>query len=91
MNPSPNRNATLTMKPNHNPILNPTLGNSGIFFELKHWKEGKKKTSCRCWALVEREEIEDGEHSMELCVRTATTTTTTTPSRALRRFLFTAS
>mmetsp|Transcript_41965 Transcript_41965/g.111802 ORF Transcript_41965/g.111802 Transcript_41965/m.111802 type:complete len:226 (+) Transcript_41965:1217-1894(+) len=41
-------------------------GNSGIFFELKHWKDGKKKTSCRCWALVERDEIEDGEHSMEL-------------------------
>ena len=35
-------------------------------FEFKHFKEGKKKISTKCWAFLEREDLKEGRHLLEL-------------------------
>ena len=35
-------------------------------FEFKHFKEGKKKISTKCWAFLEREDLKEGRPLLEL-------------------------
>lgn len=39
---------------------------AAIFFEFKHFKEAKKKTSTRCYAFMETDEITEGGKVLEL-------------------------
>ena len=48
------------------PIEHIKEGNCGIFFEFMHYKPSKRKTSCRCWAMMEQDEIEEGPLALEL-------------------------
>jgi len=41
-------------------------GNGAVFLELKHYKPDKKKISCRCWSLIESDEVQDGPAAFEL-------------------------
>lgn len=36
------------------------LGGAAIFFEFYHYKPKKRKKSCRCWALLEMDEVAKG-------------------------------
>jgi len=36
-------------------------GNCSIFFEFMHYKQAKNKSSCRCWGLMEKDEIVERE------------------------------
>mmetsp|Transcript_40029 Transcript_40029/g.98356 ORF Transcript_40029/g.98356 Transcript_40029/m.98356 type:complete len:200 (-) Transcript_40029:105-704(-) len=55
-----NTNITLM----HN--LDLILPGSAIFFEFRHYKKEKNKMSTKCWAFLEREDLRDGPHVLEL-------------------------
>lgn len=42
------------------------LDGAAISFEFFHYKAKKRKKSCRCWALLEMDEIKDGSVVLEL-------------------------
>ncbi|GMI45649.1 hypothetical protein TrCOL_g13801 [Triparma columacea] len=48
------------------PISQLEEGNCGVFFELMHYKSKKAKTSCRAWAFMEKDEVKEGETSLEI-------------------------
>ena len=48
------------------PIEHISEGNCGIFFELMHYKPSKHKGSCRCWAMMEQDELAEGDLALEL-------------------------
>lgn len=41
-------------------------GNGAFFLEFKHYKPDKNKISCRCWSLIECDEVLDGPAAFEL-------------------------
>ncbi|RLN95475.1 hypothetical protein BBJ28_00007265 [Nothophytophthora sp. Chile5] len=42
------------------------LNGAAIAFEFFHYKAKKRKKSCRCWALLEMDEVKDGPVVLEL-------------------------
>eukprot|EP00287_Rhodomonas_sp_CCMP768_P023059 CAMPEP_0202827256 /NCGR_PEP_ID=MMETSP1389-20130828/14149_1 /ASSEMBLY_ACC=CAM_ASM_000865 /TAXON_ID=302021 /ORGANISM="Rhodomonas sp., Strain CCMP768" /LENGTH=240 /DNA_ID=CAMNT_0049500633 /DNA_START=96 /DNA_END=818 /DNA_ORIENTATION=+ len=42
------------------------LPGAAIFFEFKHFKAAKEKLSTKCWAFLEREDLHEGDHVLEL-------------------------
>ncbi len=45
-----------------------TCAGSAIFFEFRHYKAAKSKVSTKCWAFLEREDLKEGHHVLELSV-----------------------
>ena len=39
---------------------------AAIVFEFKHFKPKKDKISTKCWAFLEREDVKEGVHNLEL-------------------------
>lgn len=52
----------ITLKSNYESIL----PGAAVLFELKHFKEKKSKISTKCWAFLEREDLKEGRHMLEL-------------------------
>mmetsp|Transcript_22100 Transcript_22100/g.42965 ORF Transcript_22100/g.42965 Transcript_22100/m.42965 type:complete len:325 (+) Transcript_22100:162-1136(+) len=42
------------------------LPGSAVFFEFRHYKKKKAKISVKCWGFIEREDLKDGDHVVEL-------------------------
>mmetsp|Transcript_11870 Transcript_11870/g.27597 ORF Transcript_11870/g.27597 Transcript_11870/m.27597 type:complete len:323 (-) Transcript_11870:142-1110(-) len=54
--------ATVTLSQN----LEQILPGSAIFFEFRHYKKQKAKISVKCWGFIEREDLKEGRHAVEL-------------------------
>ena len=50
----------------HTPIEEMREAAGAIFFSFMHYKPRKQKKSCRCWAFMEMDELEDGEVVLEI-------------------------
>ena len=48
------------------PLEHVLEGNCSVFFEFMHYKPKKGKVSCRCWSLIEKDEIVSGNMGLEL-------------------------
>lgn len=44
-------------EPEHPHRSSRTTGGAAVFFEFVHYKPKKRKKSCRCWALLEMDEV----------------------------------